>query len=177
MTLAIECSKPEPMNARSAHHRTASLAASDRVRAAIHSARHTSALHRTARQNSCGPARRPWPSTIVATSSAAGPLIVPPACTTAASASEPTKLPTSEAASTAATCRRVVRPPPALQHHHGVAGEQLGTGEHDERERDAEHRGLHELGGAEPRRRAGGTEISSTTAMPTYAPASADDAR
>ena len=55
MTLAIECSKPEPMKASSAHHSTTSLAASDRVRAAIHSARQTRALHSTARQNSCGP--------------------------------------------------------------------------------------------------------------------------
>src|SRR3712207_7709993 len=55
--LAIECSKPEPMKASSPHHRTANRAPSVAARVAIQTARETSALHRTARQNSCGPAR------------------------------------------------------------------------------------------------------------------------
>ena len=120
VTLAIECSKPEPMNASSAHHSTTSLAASDLVRAAIHSARHTSALHSTARQNSCGPAaaslacddRR---DEVVRP----GRAIVPPAWTTPANTIEPAMLPASDATSTASTFSGdVVPPPPTLQHHH-----------------------------------------------------------
>ena len=78
------------------------------VRAAIHSARQTSALHSTARQNSWGPDSASLAVTIDATSSAAGPLMVPPAWTIAASAIEPTMLPTSDATSTAATLAGVV---------------------------------------------------------------------
>ena len=68
VTLAIECSKPEAMKASSAHQSTMSLAASDRVRAAIQRARQTRALHSTARQNSCGPEAASLAAVIVATS-------------------------------------------------------------------------------------------------------------
>src|SRR5215207_8897105 len=79
VTFAIECSKPLPMNASSAHHSTASLAPSLLARAAIQSARHTSALQSTARQNSCPPSSAFLDATVLATSSPNGPVVIPPA--------------------------------------------------------------------------------------------------
>src|SRR4051812_28172426 len=106
VAFAIECSNPDATNASNAHHNTTSFAASDFVRAAIHSARQTSMLQRTARQNSCGPVAASFAAVTDATSLAPGPpLNVPPALTNAANAIEPAMLPTSDAAHTARSSR------------------------------------------------------------------------
>src|SRR4030088_2367807 len=51
--LTMECSNPAAMKAKRAHQISTSLAGSLLVRDAIHSARQTSMLQSTARQNSC----------------------------------------------------------------------------------------------------------------------------
>src|SRR6266511_3955572 len=102
--LAIECSKPDATNARSAHHRTMPFAASLRVLAAIHKPRHTRALHSTARQKSWAPPAASLPCTIEPSSACAGlafpgvaPIVsAPDSLTAQANATEPTKLPTRE---------------------------------------------------------------------------------
>src|SRR6266513_1319913 len=113
--LAIECSKPDATNASNAHHKTMHLAASLRVRAAIHSPRHTSALHSTARQKSCPPPAASLACTIEPRSVWAGlafPGVAPIVSahdwqTAAANAIEPTKLPISELTQT--TTRSPIR--------------------------------------------------------------------
>src|SRR2546421_6613028 len=100
--LATECSKPEATKASNAHQSTTNLAASLRVRAAIHRARQTSMLHSTDRQNSCGPVRRFFDLMTLVISFAAGPVArVPPPYTRAANPIDPARLPTSEAIHTA----------------------------------------------------------------------------
>src|SRR5919106_4452351 len=102
VALATECSKPDPMKASRPHHRTASLAPSERVRAAIHSARHTSALHSTARQKSWVPLAASLAAVIEPTRPAPGPARVPPPWTIAANATDPPRLPTRDATHTRA---------------------------------------------------------------------------
>src|SRR5918911_4631579 len=114
--LAIECSKPEPMKASSPHHRTANRAPSVAALVAIQTARQTSALHRTARQNSCGPVAAVLAATMPSSSTTAGDGPVGPAdepstplrCTAPAKAKEPTALPRRESPPTRPTERQAV---------------------------------------------------------------------
>ena len=85
-------------------------------------------------------------ATALATRSAPGPVSDPPPWTRAAKPTDPTKLPINEAHQHGgAVDRSDAAGHEALHHHHHVAGEELGAGEDDEGEGDAEHGALHEL--------------------------------
>ncbi len=115
--LATEYSKPVATNASTAHHSTTSLAVSLAARVAIQSARHTSALQRTARRKSCPPARLVEPaasdssarSSVVPEPGRAPVVSTPEASTKPASATDPTKLPARDAAHTRTTSTKVTR--------------------------------------------------------------------
>ena len=153
--LAIECSKPAEMKASRPHHRTMSLAPSLAARAAIHRARQTSMLQSTARMNSWPPVRlclavampaRAALNTV--TLPAGAPAVtIPEAFTSTAKPRAPTKLPTREATHTRATSTEDTffrRKPCSMIMLLPVNSS--APGEDDEREGDAEHRALHELG-------------------------------
>ena len=179
VALAIECSKPDPMNASSAHHTRASLAPSDRVRAAIHSARHTRALHSTARQNSCGPPAASFVVTIVATRSDAAPDNVPPAWTAAASSNEPARLPASDATATAATRCGPVTPRHQPCSMNITLPVNSSAPAKITRVRASPNTAPWTSRAApDPAATSGAlTDTSNTIAKPTYTPARADDAR
>src|SRR5215217_3232099 len=179
VALAIECSKPEAMNASSAHHSTASLAASDLVRAAIHRARQTRALHSTARQNSWGPAAASLEVAIDATRSWTGPTAVPPACTRPANTIEPAMLPANEATRTASTLTGDVVP-----RHQPCSMTMTLPVNSSAPAKTTRVRAMPNtppctsLAAGDSAATSGAlTDSSSTMATPTYAPARADDSR
>src|SRR5207302_11109695 len=102
--LAIECSRPTAMKAIRHHQMSMTLAASLRVRAAIHTARQTSMLQASARQNSCAPGAAFLALTSDSMKASPGPSLpagvladsVPPALISHENASAPMMLPTSD---------------------------------------------------------------------------------
>src|SRR5947199_4307846 len=126
---ATLCSNPLPTKASSGHHSTTSFAASPLVRVAIHSARHTSMLHSTARANSCPPLAAFFAATIVCTYLPPGVpgSSVPPACTSSPNSTEPARLPASEVSHTRPRSTQPVRRSNSPYSIDGGGGEPLGT--------------------------------------------------
>src|SRR5213594_4063630 len=92
---ATLCSNPQAMNASRHHQMTMHFAESELTRAAIHSARHTSQLHRIARANRLKPESFILNAATFMTrvSGAESSPPPPPAANSATSATEPTKFP------------------------------------------------------------------------------------
>src|SRR5215218_5493954 len=154
VALAIECSKPEAMNASSAHHSTA-------------------------RQNSWGPAAASLEVAIDATRSWTGPTAVPPACTRPANTIEPAMLPANEATRTASTLTGDVVP-----RHQPCSMTMTLPVNSSAPAKTTRVRAMPNtppctsLAAGDSAATSGAlTDSSSTMATPTYAPARADDSR